>query len=312
VIARCPECQAGYRIAPEKIGPRGARIQCARCQQVFRVDPPAADAAQEGAPAAPAAATRPAAPAPRPAARASAGAPSLLVAEADAAAGKALAGLLERRGYAVELVANGAEALLQIHRRKPACAILGGRLPGISAPALCEVVRRTAELSGVRLIRVAPLDEPVGAPEFEANHTLEPGDLPEGVARLLEKLGLVGVPAAAAAGAPAAKPAAAPAKPAVAPAKPGAAPAKPAAAGGDGDHVAAERLARIIISDIILYNEEKFHAALRDGTIATALETELREAGQMFAQRVPEALRAKRDFLHEELMRRANKLMGGC
>jgi len=51
---------------------------------------------------------------------------------------------------------------------------------------------------------------------------------------------------------------------------------------------------------------------LRDGTIASALEPELREAGRMFAQRVPEALRAKRDFLAEELMRRANKLLGGC
>jgi len=325
VIARCPECQAGYRIAPEKIGPRGARIQCARCKNVFRVDPPTAE---EAAPAATAAAVRAApapvasaqvTPGPRPGARPAASGHMLLVAERDAAVGKSIVALLERRGLVVELVANGAEALLQIHRRRPACAILGGRLPGVGAPALCEVIRRTAELAGVRLIRVAPLDEPVGAPEFEADHTLEPGDLPDGVVRLLEKLGLAGAPPAQAqpqapapapvrAAAPAPKPAARP------PAAPVRAAAPAAAAAGvstDVEQVAAERLARIIISDIILYNEEKFHAALREGTIATALEQELREAGIMFAQRVPEALRSKRDFLSEELMRRANKLLGG-
>ena len=71
---------------------------------------------------------------------------------------------------------------------------------------------------------------------------------------------------------------------------------------------AAERLARIVVSDIILYNEEKFAAAAVNAP--EALAAELEEAGRMFAERVSEELRSKRDFLVDELHRRADKLTG--
>ena len=42
MVARCPKCQARYRIAREKIGARGARIRCAQCETIFKIDAPAA------------------------------------------------------------------------------------------------------------------------------------------------------------------------------------------------------------------------------------------------------------------------------
>ena len=56
--------------------------------------------------------------------------------------------------------------------------------------------------------------------------------------------------------------------------------------------ITAERLARIVVSDIILYNEEKFAAAAVNAP--EALAAELEEAGRMFAERVSEELRSKR------------------
>ncbi len=65
----------------------------------------------------------------------------------------------------------------------------------------------------------------------------------------------------------------------------------------------AERLARIIVSDIVLYNEEKFAAAVQAGTVAAALSAELDEGRGLFTQRVDERVRREADFLLEELLR---------
>ena len=67
----------------------------------------------------------------------------------------------------------------------------------------------------------------------------------------------------------------------------------------------AERLARIIISDVVLYNEDKFRAACEAGNVMAALESDLAEGRAHFASRVPEHVRNARDFLADELMRLA-------
>lgn len=44
MIVICTGCQARFRVADEKVGPRGAKVRCSRCQNVFvvRREPPAA------------------------------------------------------------------------------------------------------------------------------------------------------------------------------------------------------------------------------------------------------------------------------
>jgi len=88
----------------------------------------------------------------------------------------------------------------------------------------------------------------------------------------------------------------------------------PSASVQDGladERAKAERLARIIVSDVILYNQEKFAAAAARGTAAKELAGELGEARQHFNSRVAPAVREKRDFLVEEIERRAAALRGG-
>ena len=118
----------------------------------------------------------------------------------------------------------------------------------------------------------------------------------------------VPTPEAAPVPTPAAAPVPTPAAPAVEP-TPAEAPARkrrtrpPLSA--DPAVAAAERLARIIVSDIILYNDEKFAAGVRDDNVVSVLTPELEEAGALFQQRIPEEIRAQRPFLVEELERRA-------
>lgn len=315
MIAACPQCQTRFRLAKEKIGPQGARIRCSSCQTIFRVQ----------APETPAGATTIAEPRPVPAAppappKALPPLARALVIEPDPELAKGVVDLLAQWRVAAEIVDDGAEGLLAIFRSPPQLAVLGAGLPSLSAPKLAEIVRRTADLITVKLVRVAVADEaPSG--DHDAEEMLEPADLPGGLAEILERFALGAKPAAASAPAPVAKPepGPAPAAPKAAPAKPSApapsaAPsaAKPASApsprpvpSSDPEIAAAERLARIAVSDVILYNEAKFAAAAASGNVAKALASELEEARQHFNSRVSPVLRQKRDFLGEELERRA-------
>jgi predicted Zn finger-like uncharacterized protein len=82
-------------------------------------------------------------------------------------------------------------------------------------------------------------------------------------------------------------------------------PSTGAEAAGDVDEAVAkaERLARIIVSDIVLYNDEKFAAAVAAGNVLEALEGELEEGRALFRGRVDPGVREARDFLSEELLR---------
>ncbi|HEY8494340.1 MAG TPA: response regulator [Myxococcota bacterium] len=87
----------------------------------------------------------------------------------------------------------------------------------------------------------------------------------------------------------------------------GAADADPLAA----ERAKAERLARIIVSDIVLYNPEKFDAAVRaGGDVVAAMHDELEEGRALFRDRIDARVRAERDYLAEELNRAAKARSG--
>ena len=65
----------------------------------------------------------------------------------------------------------------------------------------------------------------------------------------------------------------------------------------------AERLARVIVSDVVLYNEERFAAAVRSGDVVKELQSELEEGRAHFQQRIDARVRDSKDFLVEELLR---------
>lgn len=80
-------------------------------------------------------------------------------------------------------------------------------------------------------------------------------------------------------------------------------PAPMSEASGSEERAQAERLARIIVSDIVLYNEEKFSAAVAAGDVAQAMTAELDEGRGLFERRIDAGVRANHDFLLEELLR---------
>jgi predicted Zn finger-like uncharacterized protein len=330
MIAACPHCAARYRIEPERLPAEGARLRCSRCEAVFRVNrprsepkarevPPPAPAPPVSAPAAPVVAA-PAAPAPTvgprgPAARK----PLVLVADPDVAAGKALAGALAGAGVEPILVHDGVEAVLTIQRTLPALVVLEASLPKMFGFQVCELMKRNEQLRSIAVVLVGAIHHREryrrqASETYGADAYVERPELPDALLAILRRTGLIESetprPAPLAPEAPrvAAERRPAPAPPAAAPPAPAPRPAAPArapAAEPDlaADVARAERLARIIVSDIVLYNPERFAAAIRSGNVVEAMAAEMEEGRAHFRERIAERIRERKDFLGEELVR---------
>ena len=325
MIAACPKCQAKYRVDPALLGPGGARLRCAKCQAVFRVRAP-----EQGAKAAPQAPPVPQAVASSAPVSGDAVEPTMdrerivLVADPDVEAGKALTSALASRGLQPVLVHDGVEALLSIQRMLPRAVILDAALPKMYGFQVCEMIKRNESL---RAIHVALM----GSVHHQDRYRRPPSELygadvylekPDILASLESVLRGFGFDLAGAAAAPRAampsEPRPQAALPAVPPApRPQAAtppvppasqrqPAPAAVAPDDGlaqQRADAERLARVIVSDIVLYHPEQFEAGLGSGQLAQVLEGAIEEGRGFFAQRVDPRVCDERDYLMEELLR---------
>jgi predicted Zn finger-like uncharacterized protein len=61
----------------------------------------------------------------------------------------------------------------------------------------------------------------------------------------------------------------------------------------------ARRFARIIVSDIALYNQEAVMEGLRNGTFFELLKNDVTEGRELYEKRVPAAVRVKKDYYQE-------------
>lgn len=63
----------------------------------------------------------------------------------------------------------------------------------------------------------------------------------------------------------------------------------------------AKRLARLILSDIIIYNAEKVERGIREGSFFELLRTEIEDGRNYYESRVPFKVRQRTEFFHETL-----------
>ncbi len=61
----------------------------------------------------------------------------------------------------------------------------------------------------------------------------------------------------------------------------------------------ARRFARIIVSDIALYNQDAVAEGLKNGTFYELLKTDVDEGRELYENRVPRVIRAKKDYYQE-------------
>jgi len=259
MIAACPGCGARYRVDSSRVGPRGARVRCGRCEEIFRVEA-VDDRAHH-----------------------------FLLADADAERAKQIAASLSESGVRVSVVHDGVEALLKILRVPPSVAIFDETLPRISGSALCDVLQRDPVLSQIHVV-LGVAEEGVAAAatgDAEPDSIVSWDDLGGWLAKRLEET----EPKSEGEG--------------------GDSRTDPASLGDSTDEshdleeerVNAERLARIIVSDIVLYDPERFDQAVRVGRLMEALAAELREGRAFLERRIDSRVLGERDFLADELAR---------
>jgi len=342
MIAACPRCSARYRIDSERLRPEGVRLRCSRCEAVFRVRPPTPSAESAAAPPEPdpaITAPPPSEPPPEPPVESvESTAPTdsrlaadrsrlILIADPEVEQGKTTVGRLVEWGLQPILVHDGVEAILTVQRMLPRAIVLDAALPKMFGFQVCELVKRNESLRHIDVALVGAIHDPdrYRRPPGElygADAYLERPDLPDGLRSILAGFGLP-IPTTDAPAPQAPRQARRPAPPPpeiVAPAPPSPPPepvVEPAAAprvepaseapAEDPEIAKAERLARIVISDIILYNQEKFDAALQSGNVVEALAAEVAEGRSLFAARIAAGVREDRDFLAEELLRVARE-----
>jgi hypothetical protein len=76
----------------------------------------------------------------------------------------------------------------------------------------------------------------------------------------------------------------------------------------DPERKKARKLARLMVSEIKLYNEKLVTEGLAAGDLYSRLKDPIDQSVVLFERRIPEAVRAEYDYLHDELVR---QLAGG-
>lgn len=282
MIVSCPACSARFRLDREKLAGKRLTLRCARCRAPFNVELPHIG--------------RIAAPRPR-----------IMVAHTDRELCGMMCGIIERGGMECLVGHDGDEALRIMQSSPPQVAVIDVALQGLYAFEVVDKVRRRPGLGAVKVIllssvynRMAYKRSPsslYGADDYIEKHHI-PDDLVPKINRLL-----VGA---------ASDPVTAPSAVSEEEQTGGSLTEQEAAeqsldyinlvntkiqnaekrqvgdVGDLPDSERARRLARIIVSDIALYYQEKVDDGIRGGNWQELLAPEIQEARKLFLERFPD------------------------
>jgi CheY-like chemotaxis protein len=226
--------------------------------------------------------------------------------------------ILTEEGYQVTCESEGIAAVMAIEREKPFLVLLDVALPRIYGFEICDRLKNSPESNGVKVILLAAIydktrykREPVSL--YGADDYIEKHHIQDCLVKKVKRLGADVQPA------PGTK---VPREEEVSRPAPEelhlheeqkfdmrTEEIKPASASSVGDHQveAARRFARIILSDIALYNQGAVEAGVRDGNFEEALAAELREGRDLYNGRVSVEVIATGDYFAEELSKFVEK-----
>jgi predicted Zn finger-like uncharacterized protein len=276
----CPHCSARFRVADEKLTGKNVSLRCARCRKVFPVVSPKTglpeSATKEG---------------------------YVLVAHSDPALCQTIGELLAQHQVAFKVANDGETALAVMDRKAPQVAIVDVALPGMYAFEVVGKVRSRPGLEDVKIILLSSVYNKMAykcRPKslYEADDYIEKHHLTD---QLIPKIRQFSAPAFSgpAAGTPG----------------PGDAAETPNDWGDVNECIRqaeaqevncndlsnaiekARRLARIIVSDIALYNQDRIEEGIKSGRFHDLFAAEIAEGKKIFAERVIPAIIQQEDFL---------------
>jgi len=277
MIVSCPHCSARFRVDDEKLTEKKVSLRCARCRKVFPIEN-----------------------------QLSAVQPSsaidnyVLVAHSDPVLCQTIGELLSRHEVGYQVASDGEAALSLMDQRPPVVAVVDVALPGLYAFEVVEKVRSRAGLENVKIILLSSVYNKMAykcrpTSLYGADDYLEKHHIPDTLMTKIKQLSEQGSVATGL----------------------GAAPKVSAPDDWDvvnesirqaeeqeistSDHSQAiekaRRLARIIVSDISLYNQGRVEEGIASGRFYEMFATEIAEGKTVFAERVSPEINAREDFL---------------
>ena len=306
MLVGCPKCKTRFRLDDSKVKAEGSILRCSRCRTLFRVsgvgriaDPSPADASR----------TRRERPL------------MVLVANESLDFCREVEQSLSSEPFTVFSFQDGHETLAAIEERIPDAVLLDVALPGMYGFEICERMRANPSLASVKTILVASIydktrykREPQSL--YGADDYIEKHHIPDSLAAKIYSL-VFGQDALEQ---PDDQPASVSGERETDPRElsPGELEeqeamrerirsdeeAKTCAALAPKvleAHERARRLARIIVSDIVLYNQKKVEEGVREGTFRDVLREEISEGFSLYERRVPEEVRADTSYLEDAI-----------
>ena len=279
MIAKCPSCAARFRLDRKKLAGKRVTLRCARCRTPFKVELPHSAASRSDDRV------------------------RVMIAHSDKELCGTIRNIVEDAGFECVLGHDGSEVLVAMDAFRPRVAVVDVALQGLYAFEVVEKVRRRPGLENVKIILLSSVYNKAaykrypsslyGADDYIEKHHI-PDDLVLKINRLMVD-----------------------AAPATGPTENG----EVEKAGTQlnvtegasqsldfihsvnekiqtaEDHEVsandvpvrerAERLARIIVSDVSLYYQDRIDEGILEGNWSDLLATEIKEARRLFSERFP-------------------------
>lgn len=291
MITNCPTCSSQYRLNKEKFGGKQVTLKCVKCQKVFQAQVPALSQ--------PAVSIH------------------VLIAHNDQALCETISAILQKAEISCHISHDGPSALTLMKAKPPQAIIVDVALPGLYAFEVVEKVRAIPGLENVKIILLSSVYNKMAykrtpASLYGADAYIEKHHIPNDLVAYIHQLVSGAEPATSE-----------PPDPSEVQV-PGEVPApgeeqiarqftdemNNKIQQAEEDEISASekaevpekahRLARNIVSDIALYNQEKVEEGIHSGTFFDLLAKEINEGRKLFKERFPGLVENGNDVLQVE------------
>lgn len=277
MIVQCPSCAARFRLDRVRLAGKRVTLRCARCRSHFKVElAPAADEAGPGTQM------------------------RVMVAHSDRELCETIRTLVENAGMRATIGHDGEQVLRVMATEQPHVAVIDVALQGLYAFEVVDKVRAQPGLAEVKIILLSSVYNKMAykrAPSslYGADDYVEKHHLPDDLVSKIHRLMVGAAPAVGGATQAdqdqglAATTLAEPSSEFIQSLndKILSAEDKEVSAKDVPELERAKRLARIIVSDIALYYQDRVDRGIREGNWSELLSSEIREARNLFQERFP-------------------------
>lgn len=275
MIISCQHCGKRVRIDATKYAGKRIKMRCSQCSEVFVAEVPVR--------------------AETPAKKSVLPLPQVLIAHSDPALCETVGSILGSHNFRWEACHDGETALELMGRLPPQVAIVDVALPGLFAFEVVEKVRNRPGLAGVKIILLSSVYNKMAYKRrpttlYGADDYIEKHHIPQDLIAKIHKLIENGHPAKTAESTPREMPTPLEIDALKARLQHAEESESLLAPSEQTELAKAQRLARIIASDISLYDEAKVTEGIRSGTFFELFAEEIAEGRQHFLARIPESL----------------------